>query len=519
MSTTSSHAAAPSAPFATETQSFVLPSYTSAAGPEITSISWRALSDALNGTQQGFVFETVHQATISSVVPIVLLESFCLGALTVGLVLGSDLAWGRRLSRRLLVLGLWLAYGGYLAQWALLLRFLRRSFSGRLLGLSSDDWYGVYWDARNDPDTLYHLPVYQAWYYYTSSLGYLEPLITETVLFGVTSALFGCMLYASRGAIRSRISSNVFIPAVATFMTATSLVHWSISLAQYWIAASWGAASLFTVGGPSQSFDSAPSIVLLIMFSINTILSDTIVLWRTYIVWDKSRCILLFAAALVFTTTSMILANIVALASSLDTLLTYFDEERVATFGKTQFGIAALYLSLASNLCATILVAARVWLYRRQLVAHARETNKRTFVERFMELLIDSGTAYTLLWIFYIVSVYVYIPAGSIMTPTYEVITLVDHLDTAMAQVTTIYPLLIFILVALDKTHSVQGPRLLRERVGTNGALTLTFDVGRDAEKDAMLDLGTHGLVQLPDKQNELEIPDEPPTYKGSDVW
>ena len=109
----------------------------------------------------------------------------------------------------------------------------------------------------------------------------------------------------------------------------------------------------------------------------------------------------------------MTLANIAAIANAVNT--NWSDEERVNTFGKTYFGIAALFLSLASNISATVLVAVRIWydrscpvcrccsqvsrLYRRQVATHARQTNRRTFFERFMELLIDSGIAYTLLWV------------------------------------------------------------------------------------------------------------------------
>ena len=59
----------------------------------------------------------------------------------------------------------------------------------------------------------------------------------------------------------------------------------------------------------------------------------------------------------------------------------------------------------------------------------------------------------------------------------------------------------------------------MRERIATDGRLTLTFDTGRDAEKDTILDLGTHGAVQLEKKETFDTISEEPPNYKGSDVW
>ncbi|KZV65335.1 hypothetical protein PENSPDRAFT_134212 [Peniophora sp. CONT] len=371
-------------------------------------------------------------------------------------------------------------------------------------------------DIAQDADRNVH----RSWQYFSVLLSLLEPLITETVLLGITAALFGCMLYASLPAMRSRVFANMFIPAVATFMVTTSLVHWSLGLAQYLDTLAWASHMLSTGEyGSAEVYDNAPSSVILIMLSVNTILSDTIVLWRTYIVWDKSRRVLIFGATLILATFCMTLANIIVVAGGFGVPLHYEDQERVVTFGQNQLGLAAVYLSLASNVCATSLVALRTWLHRRQLATHARTANRRTFLERFMELLIDSGIAYTLLWGFYILNFYIPLQAAPLIgtNSALDYVTTVDHLDAAMAQITVIYPLLIFILVALDKTHSARGPRVLRERVKANGALTLTFDNGADAEKDAMLDLGTHGVVQLPSRQGE--VPTEPPTFKDADVW
>ncbi|KZV65336.1 hypothetical protein PENSPDRAFT_689969 [Peniophora sp. CONT] len=460
-------------------------------------IRWKALPDALNRTQQSFVLATVHRAANSSVVPIILLESFFFGALTVGIVFGSYIIWSRRLSRRLLISSLW------------------------FMGLPDPSSFDSVYNSDSGPldlDQDSSRNVYQSWQYFATVLSLLEPLITETVLLGTTAALFGCMLYASLPAIRSRIFANMFIPAVATFMATTSLVHWSIGLAQFLDTTTWASNELSTGEYQSEWYRNAPSSVLLVMLSLNTILSDTIVLWRTYIVWDRSRRVLIFAATLILVTSCMTIANIIVVAGELGIPTNYKDEERVITFGQNQLGLATVYLSLASNVCATSLVALRIWLHRRQLATHARTANRRTFMERFMELLIDSGTAYTLLWVFYILSFYIPLQAAPLISHSaLDYVTTVDHLDAAMAQITAIYPLLIFILVALDKTHSARGPRVLRERVGANGALTLTFDNGVDAEKDVMLDLGTHGLVQLSSQQEEVQ--EEPPTYKGPDVW
>lgn len=61
----------------------------------------------------------------------------------------------------------------------------------------------------------------------------------------------------------------MFIPTVATFMVITSLIHWSIELAQYIDAASWASKILFTGEDIGAGSINAPSMVMLVMLSIN----------------------------------------------------------------------------------------------------------------------------------------------------------------------------------------------------------------------------------------------------------
>ena len=52
----------------------------------------------------------------------------------------------------------------------------------------------------------------------------------------------------------------------------------------------------------------------------------------------------------------------------------------------------------------------------------------------------------------------------------------------------SIYPLIVFILVALDKVHYTRGPRVLLDEessVDSNAAVTVTFDL--DIERPSMM--------------------------------
>ncbi|KZV65250.1 hypothetical protein PENSPDRAFT_551744, partial [Peniophora sp. CONT] len=130
---------------------------------------------------------------------------------------------------------------------------------------------------------------------------------------------------------------------------------------------------------------------------------DMIVLWRMCIVWDKSRWTLALAAGLSLVTFALNVTNIVRvrhldLVPNID-FPRIEDTEVFATFGQTTIGLAAAFMSLSSNVCATVLVGAKAWMLKNQLSEQARARSHRTFAQRVMELLVDSGIVYTVIWV------------------------------------------------------------------------------------------------------------------------
>ena len=91
-------------------------------------------------------------------------------------------------------------------------------------------------------------------------------------------------------------------------------------------------------------------------------LSDAIVLWRMCTVWDKRRFTITLSVVLVVTTTALAIANLVGLSGiaggGTGNLL---DSEVLPTFGDNSIGLATAFMSLASNVCATVLVALKAW--------------------------------------------------------------------------------------------------------------------------------------------------------------
>ncbi|KZV60526.1 hypothetical protein PENSPDRAFT_339622 [Peniophora sp. CONT] len=101
------------------------------------------------------------------------------------------------------------------------------------------------------------------------------------------------------------------------------------------------------------------------------------------------------------------------------------------------------------------------------------------------------------------------------MTPdmAFAEVTAVSHLDAAMAQITSIYPLTVFILVALDKIYHSRGPRTAHNEERTKEpqrdyAVTVTFDV--DVERSALQNPGfAYPLIELRGRDENKSTTDD----------
>ncbi|KZV60075.1 hypothetical protein PENSPDRAFT_760203 [Peniophora sp. CONT] len=423
----------------------------------------------LNVTQEAQILEALFKSTGSSFVPSLLLESFTMGVLGACVPLATYMLW----------------YGE-----------LTVPHTNSLILFSS---VGISLALEDLKNAVFKDPLIASFYIlfpygsYGRAWEYLLPLVTETVLFGFASALFMITAYANFWQSRSQRRSCIalIIPSMASLMYSLSLAHWAISLRCF---AVWLEAA--AIVGPTSLNTAAFDVVLLALLAFNAVLSDSIVLWRMSVVWNRARPVVVFGAMLLITMFGLNVANIVAQAGFLATPeipLNIKDSEVIPTYGETSFGLAAVFVSLASNLFATMLVWTKIWLHRRRLSSHLRSDNRRTMVERFMELLVDSGVVYTVIWLLYCISFFRPMMSTTVLGTDsgndYGTLTVTGYLDAAMAQLTSIYPLIVFILIALDKIHHSRGPRVLRndnwpkERSPVE-AVTVTFQI--DIERSTM---------------------------------
>ncbi|VDC05474.1 unnamed protein product [Peniophora sp. CBMAI 1063] len=391
--------------------------------------------------------------TASSIASSVLFESFTLGAACACALAVSCVVWVRQRSVMGIssLLAVWLLFILLVIHWAFSVYQLESLSSGSALGITWDD------DASDSDTALTGVTKdsdsYQAYGFLWVAL---LPLVAETVLFGFALILFVIATFTSLRNVRFQRRSRfvAVIPSLAVVMFATALAHWTMSLSYYVVDAK---NSL-----PPQERDlhiAVLSLVTLVLFSINVIMSDIIVLWRMCVVWNNDRTIICFGVLMALATLALNIANLVGSAFSLDATF--------PTYGRSSGGTATALLSLISNLSATVLVGVKAWLHRRQLAEFSCMNSRRTLAVRIMELLVESGVIYTTIWALYCATFFYGI---DYQTTLYGVwaspgcifcVNSTDFLDLAMAQITAIYPLMIFILVALDKIHYSQGPQIL----------------------------------------------------------
>ena len=93
-------------------------------------------------------------------------------------------------------------------------------------------------------------------------------------------------------------------------------------------------------------------------------MSDAVVLWRMCIVWDRKRLVICFGAALSVITLGLNVANVIdtaVLHASWGSSASFDHENVVEVFGQSPVGLAAVFMSLLSNACATTLVGLKAW--------------------------------------------------------------------------------------------------------------------------------------------------------------
>ncbi|PIL28049.1 hypothetical protein GSI_09801 [Ganoderma sinense ZZ0214-1] len=202
--------------------------------------------------------------------------------------------------------------------------------------------------------------------------------------------------------------------------------------------------------------------------AVNIVLGDAIVCWRACVVWQKDRSVTALCGIFLFAT--LVMGGADATGSC---VLADSDSLHVqgVLFGGEHYGSAAYALSLATNLLATLLVACKAWQSRRRLGAYLAAKIGGSQVEKLLALLVESGVVYSVLLavvLAYQVCEFRYISHDSYNPSTsatssaaeeeYRFLSIFGVIVTgAFVPAIAIYPTVIIVLVALNRSHVERG--------------------------------------------------------------
>ncbi|KAJ8094144.1 hypothetical protein PM082_023352 [Marasmius tenuissimus] len=131
--------------------------------------------------------------------------------------------------------------------------------------------------------------------------------------------------------------------------------------------------------------------VIQVLLPLEVVIGDAIVLWRAWKLCAENRKLVYPPMFFLFVTT----------VCSLGYLGCYAKNDWPASNPDTcnNLQISVFSLSLATNLMGTLVVGYKVWLHRQAVGEFLGQCRQRTRAEKVLILLMESGAAYSILWI------------------------------------------------------------------------------------------------------------------------
>ncbi|KAL0566804.1 hypothetical protein V5O48_015200 [Marasmius crinis-equi] len=179
------------------------------------------------------------------------------------------------------------------------------------------------------------------------------------------------------------------------------------------------------------------SLMQQVMFLVEVVIGDFVVVWRAWVLWSENRKIPLLSVLL-------LLCSAVSMLSFLGCFI-HYDWPLIVPPTCTALNISTYALSMATNAAGTAAIGYKAWVHRRVFKKyHFAAGNHR--VSKALVLLMESGMVYTLLWVLQLIN---FIPFIGDSYPGQ----LVQEVFTSISvQLVGIYPTMVIILVYLQRS-------------------------------------------------------------------
>ncbi|KAI0035228.1 hypothetical protein K488DRAFT_83307 [Vararia minispora EC-137] len=285
------------------------------------------------------------------------------------------------------------------------------------------------------------------------------PKVFETLFFGILTLLVGICIYV--------LMQRVLL-ATILIMYIVSLIEWAIDvqLLLYDLQLSPEILATGNVDAKLPGNTAAIEGVDAVASGINIILGDMVILWRACVVYGYRKAFLVPSAML----GTMVFVNwLLATVNGVRTLVLGY-----APIGNAvAITVLAYSSSLLLNVWVTSTIVIMAWRHRRRIRAYVQAPRKTTVLERIIALLVESSAVYTLLWIIYMGTTLGNLESGG-------------GIGDCMAMLIPMYPVLVIILVALQKSpgdHQLADAAVGSDPTTVEGQRRMLANLGRSGSQ------------------------------------
>jgi hypothetical protein len=293
---------------------------------------------------------------------------------------------------------------------------------------------------------------------------YLTAIWLETLFYGMNFVLFFSCLYAIR--YKRKTPLNKFTLSMAIIMFLFSTVHVSLGFQRL----IFGFIYLRNQpGGPAAFFSNVSipaNVAKVCIHTINSVLGDSIVVWRCYHVWGKNLAVCAFPVLLIFGSAACGFGQTYYFAIAKTTHSAF--NSRLERWLVSLFSI-----SLCTNVVVTSLVAFRIWYLIKCMNVYSEGSLHTSRYWKVVRLIIESGAIYSAALVFEITF---YVLHSNAFYIVYDPI----------AQLTGIVPTMIIMMSTLgltaDDTKTVTSKPTLLKSLGSRGLLFRTATADSETE-------------------------------------
>ncbi|KAF9067918.1 hypothetical protein BDP27DRAFT_1327992 [Rhodocollybia butyracea] len=329
------------------------------------------------------------------------------------------------------------------------------------------------------------------------------PLLVETILWTIFTVLIFTMSYIVMSS-RALKNNNAHPHACNVW---TRHLDWAIDVRRVWTDLNISIPAELS----SQDNESALNtenillrIIQAITNNICVVIGDMIVCWRVCVVcrWKKS-----VIATGIFLLLSLVSTVFICNLTQIGVGFPNVTHLQALAPSQLYIDIIALSFSALINIWATSMIALQAWIFRREIRQYLSNSDRKSCTESVLTLFVETGAAYTVLWIL----------KNVIIIPQVSPTPYVNYANFIMNIVVGMYPTLILILVALQRSHLEYQFQYESDDSANTGPLRFAPATSLQ-QSVSNVSVGGNMVVSIPHGQRlaNIEIPYESSTKTGS---